>query len=232
MRLRKLLLAPILALSLSQSANGDLFGGDVAVLMQILVQAMQTVLQLKSILETGHDTLDLLHDVNSGIKAGLDVIHIINPKVNPGVYGSLDNPDAVLKALQDVYGQVPDGMDHELIQSQDQSVAEVISMNRNLYDYADQVDRERDRIMFHAQVVSPQGAGKLQNQALGVLIGVTTQLLRTQSQMLKLLAQNMAMQTRKEKVSTENFKSNYDGLSSGFKGLPKNSQLPRLGGDQ
>jgi hypothetical protein len=81
-------------------------------------------------------------------------------------------------------------------------------------------------------VVSPQGAGKLQNQALGVLIGVTTQLLRTQSQMLKLLAQNMAMQTRKEKVSTENFQNNYDGLSSGLKGLPKNTQLPRLGSEQ
>lgn len=232
MRLRKLLLIPILTLSLSQPAKADLFGGDVAVLMQILVQAIQTVMQLKSILDTGHDTLDLLHDINSGIKSGLDLIHILNPKFNPGVYGSLNNPDAVLRALQDVYGAVPEGMDHELIQSQDQSVAEVISMNRNLYDYADQVDHERDRIMFHASVVSPQGAGKLQNQALAVLIGVTTQLLRTQSQMLKLLAQNMALQNRKEKVSTENFQNNYDGLSNGFKGLPKTSRLPRLGGDQ
>lgn len=232
MRLRRYLLVPLFALSLCRQANADLFGGDIAVLMQILVQAMQTVMQLKSILNTGHDTLDLLQDINSGIKSGLDIIHIINPKFDPGVYGSLNNSDAVLRALQDVYGPVPSGMDHELIQSQDQSVAEVISMNRNLYDYADQVDREKDRIMFHAQVVNPQGSAKLQNQALAVLIGVTTQLLRTQSQMLKLLALNMAMQTRKEKVSTENFQNNYEGLSSGFKGLPKNSQLPRLGGDQ
>ena len=228
MRLRRCILVPILALGLCRPAHADLFGGDVAVLVQILVQVMQ----LKALLDTGHDTLDLLQDVNSGIKSGLDLIHIINPKFDPGVYGSLNSPDAVLKALQDVYGVVPEGMDHELIQSQDQSVAEVISMNRNLYDYADQVDREKDRIMFHAQVVSPQGSAKLQNQALAVLIGVTTQLLRTQSQMLKLLAQNMAMQTRKEKVSTQSFKNNYDGLSSGLRGLPKSTELPRLGGDQ
>jgi hypothetical protein len=105
-------------------------------------------------------------------------------------------------------------------------------MNRNLYDYADQVDREKDRILFHAQVVSPQGAGKLQNQALGILIGVTTQLLRTQSQMLKIMAQNMAYENRKEKLSTQNFQDNYKGLSNSFSKLPTDVKLPTLGGDQ
>jgi hypothetical protein len=84
--------------------------------------------------------------------------------------------------------------------------------------------------LYHAQVVSPQGAGKLQNQALGVLIGVTTQLLRTQSQMLKLLAQNMAMDNRKEKLQTKEFQENYKSLSDGFKDLPRDTALPRLNG--
>src|ERR1035437_829910 len=109
MRFRRLILIPIFTLSFSPAANADLFGGDIAVLMQILVQAMQTVMQLKSILETGHDALDLLRDVNSGISSGLDLIHIINPKFDPGVYGALNSTDAVLKAIQDVYGPVPDG---------------------------------------------------------------------------------------------------------------------------
>jgi len=221
-----------LAMLIAQPARADIFGGDVAVLIQILAEAIQTVTQLRSILENGTDTLDLLRDVNSGVKSGLDLIHVINPQFNPGVYGDLKSPDAVLHAIQDVYGSVPQGMDQDLMNSQDQSVAETISMNRNLYDYADEVDREKDRILFHAQVVSPQGAGKLQNQALGVLIGVTTQLLRTQSQMLKLLAQNMALENRKEKISTKNMEDNYDGLSRGLESLPKDTNLPRLGGNQ
>lgn len=213
------------------SARADLFGGDVVVLTQILVQTIQTVLQLKAILSNGEDSLNLMRDINSGVRSGLDVIRIINPKFNPGVYGDLNNADSVLRALQDVYGSVPQGMDQDLMRSQDQSVAEVISMNRNLYDYADEVDRERDRILFHSRVVSPQGAGKLQNQALGVLIGVTTQLLRTQSQMLKLLAQNMAMENRREKIQTRGFQENYRDLSDGLKALPKETALPRLKGD-
>lgn len=218
-----MLLAPM-------SARADLFGGDVVVLTQILVQAIQTVVQLKSILSNGQDTLNLMRDLNSGVRSGLDVIRIINPKFNPGVYGDLNNSDSVLRAIQEVYGEVPRGMDQDLMASQDQSVAETISMNRRLYDYADEVDRERDRILYHSQVVSPQGAGKLQNQALGVLIGVTTQLLRTQSQMLKLLAQNMAMENRREKIQTKGFQENYRDLSDGLKKLPTETNLPRLQG--
>jgi len=213
-------------------AKADLFGGDVVVLTQILAQAIQTVLTLKSMLENGKDTLDLMRDINAGVRSGLDLIRIINPNFNPGVYGDLKTADDVLRAIQSVYGAVPQGMDEDLMRSQDQSVAEVIAMNRNLYDYADQVDREREKILFHAQVVSPQGAGKLQNQAIGVLIGVTTQLLRTQSQMLKIMAQNMAYDNRKEKLATQNFQENYEGLSRGFGGLPKETKLPRFGGGQ
>ena len=228
-RIFTILVSALLLLS-PKPAKADLFGGDVLVLTQILAQAIQTVITLKSVLENGKDSLDLLRDINAGVRSGLDLIRIVNPNFNPGVYGNLNDADSVLRALQDVYGTIPQGMDEDLMKSQDQSVAEVISMNRNLYDYADQVDREKEKILFHAQVVSPQGAGKLQNQALGVLIGVTTQLLRTQSQMLKIMAQNMAYDNRKEKLATQNFQENYQGLSRGFDGLPKNTDLPRLGG--
>ena len=218
------------AMTLPQSAHADLFGGDVVVLGQILIQAIQTVMQLKQVIETGTDTLDLLRDVNSGIKSGLNLIQIINPHFNPGVYGTLTDSASVLRAIEDVYGKTPDGADRDLIMSQDQSVAETISMNRNVYDYADQVDHERDRILFHADQVSPQGAGKLQNQALAVLIGVSTQILRTQSQMLKLMAENMAMTNRKEKFQSQQMHENYEGLSNGFKNMPTGSSLPRLDG--
>lgn len=211
-------------------ARADLFGGDVAVLSQILVQSIQTVIQLKSILDNGKDALNLARDLNAGIRSGLNLIRIINPKFNPGVYGDLRNTQNVLKAIEAIYGATPEGADQDLIRSQDMSVAEVISMNRNLYDYADQVDRERERILYHSQVVSPQGAAKLQNQSLAVLIGVMTQLLRTQSQMLKIMAQNTALDTRKEKLLSQEFKQNYQGLSEGFKTLPSNLKLPSLNG--
>lgn len=233
MRDRFLLIAPVvIALFVSEPAKADLFGGDVAVLTQILVQSIETVVQLKSILSNGEDTLSLLRDVNSGVRSGLDTIHILNPNLGPGVYGGLENTDQVLRTIQDVYGVVPKGPDEDLMTSQDQSVAETIAMNRDLYSYADQVDRESERIIYHANTVSPQGAGRLQGQAIGVLIGVMTHILRTQSQLLKLTAENTAMQNRKEKVQTQSYQENYRGLSDSFSQLPPDVHLPRMGGDE
>lgn len=216
----------------AKPAKADLFGGDVVVLMQILVQAIEQVVRLQAIIQNGNDTLNLLKDINSGARSGLDLIRIINPKFNPGVYGDLKDPKNVLRAVQDLYGQVPKTADKDLMDSQDQSVAEVIAMNRNLYDYADQVDQERERILVHSQIVSPQGAAKLQNQSIAILIGVTTQLLRTQSQMLKLMGQNMALDNRKEKMSSGQFIENYEGLSESFKSLPKGTSLPVIKGGE
>jgi hypothetical protein len=219
-----------LALFLPTAAHADLFGGDDIILAQILVQAIQTVMQLKQVIETGSDTLDLFRDINSGVKSGLNMIQILNPHFNPGVYGNLNDATGVLRAIEEIYGKTPDGADQDLIRSQDQSVAETISMNRSLYDFADQTDREKDRILFHADQVSPQGAGKLQSQAIAVLISVSTQILRTQSQMLKLMAENMAMTNRKEKFQSQQMRENYEGLSDGFKNLPTSTTLPRFDG--
>jgi hypothetical protein len=215
-------------------SQADIFGGDVAVLVQILAQAFEQVIKLKEILANGQDTLNLLHEINSGDRAGLDAIHVINPNFNPGTYGDLRNPSNVLRAIQDLYGSIPhSSSDQGLMEAQDQSVAEVISMNRNLYDYADQVDQDREQILLHSPSANPQGSAKLQVQSLAILIGVMTQLLRTQSQMLKLMGQNMALENRKEKVTSQNFIDNYQGVSGGLKKLPKDLKLPSLddGGD-
>jgi hypothetical protein len=233
MKFKKYTMCALIFLSITfqnKTARADLFGGDVAVLLQILAQSIEQVYRLQQIIQNGKDTLNLLRDVNAGVRSGLDLIRIINPKFNAGVYGDLNNPENVLRAIHDLYGTTPNTADKELIDIQDQSVAEVIAMNKSLYDYSAQVDFERERILMHSQVVSPQGAGKLQNQSLAVIIGVLTQLLRVQSQMLKVMGQNMALDNRKEKLASEQFIENYKSLADGFGQLPKDVKLPSVQG--
>lgn len=231
--IKRFVLTPLLCLSLilpAPKAKADLFGGDVAVLLQILAQTIQQLAQLRQIFATGQDTLGLMRDINRGIRDGLNAIRILNPNFNPGLYGNLDQADQVLRVVQDLYGQIPQTADAPLQQSHDQSVSESLAMHGNIYRYADQVDVEGQRMLAHAQVVNPQGAGKLQAQSLAVLIGVTTQLLRTNSAMLKLMAENLALSNRREKLNAENFKRQYDGLNDAFSTLPTETKLPSLKG--
>ncbi|MGE3611810.1 MAG: hypothetical protein AB7I27_19635 [Bacteriovoracaceae bacterium] len=197
--------------------------------MKILAQSIQQLYELRQILSTGKDTLTLMRDINRGIRDGLRIIQIINPKFNPGLYGSLETADQVQRAIEDLYGVIPQTSEYRLQEAQDRSVSESIAMNGTLFQYADSVDQETRRIIEHSQSTNPQGAAKLTNQSLAVLIGVTTQVLRTNSMMLKMMGQNMALSNRKEKLQAQQFKTQYEGISDALGGLPKETKLAPLG---
>lgn len=227
MSMKKRILAVFICFTLitPKPAKADLFGGDVAVLVQILAQTIKQLYELQRIVSTGQDTLSLMRDINRGIRDGLAVIRIINPKFNPGLYGGLETADQVQRAIEDLYGTIPQTSEYRLQEAQDKSVAESISMNGTLFQYADSVDDETKRIIAHSQSTNPQGSAKLTNQALAVLIGVTTQVLRTNSMMLKMMGQNMALSNRKEKLQATQFKAQYEGISNALGALPKETNL-------
>lgn len=229
-RLRQKLIAITICFSLMLPlpSRADFWGGDVVVLTQILLNAVQQLIQLRQILQTGSDALNLTRDLNQGIRNGLSLIKIINPQFNPGLYGNLETAAQVQSAITQLYGAIPQTAESQLQETQDQSVSQSIAMNGQLFRFADQVDAESKNILALAPQVSPQGAGKLTAQSLGILIGVTTQVLRTNSMMLKMMAENMALQNRKEKISSSQFRTQYDGLTNAFGSLPKKSELPSL----
>lgn len=233
MSLKKKLMTFIVCLTLivPRPAKADLFGGDVVVLLKILAQSIQQLYELRQILGTGKDTLTLMRDINRGIREGLAIIRIINPKFNPGLYGSLETADQVQRAIEGLYGVIPQTSEYRLQEAQDRSVAESIAMNGTLFQYADSVDEETKRIIAHSEAVNPQGAAKLTNQSLAVLIGVTTQVLRTNSMMLKMMGQNMALSNRKEKLQAQQFKTQYEGITQALGAIPKETKLKPLGTD-
>lgn len=216
------------ALCFPQKSRADLFGGDVVILTQILANAIQQLVQLQQILSTGSDSLSLLRDINRGIRDGLQILKMINPRFNPGLYGDLETAEQVLNAITDLYGRIPQTAEMRLQEAQDRSVSESIAMNGNLFHFADQADEESKRIFNHSQGVSPQGAAKLTAQSVAVLISVSTQVLRTNSMMLKMMSENMALQNRKEKLQSAQFKSQYDGLSNALADIPKEISLKPL----
>lgn len=229
-KVRRAALAGLMSfmLLIPQQSRADIWGGDVVVLTQILAQAIQQLIQLKQILSTGSDTLSLLREINDGIRNGLSVIRMIDPKFNPGLYGNAATADQVLRIISDLYGQIPQTNEARLQQMQDQAASESIAMNGTLFQVADQADATSRDIIAQSQVVNPGGAAKLTAQSVAVLIGVTTQVLRTNSMMLKMMGQNMALSNRKDKLQSEQFKTQYEGISNAIQGLPKTTTLPSL----
>ncbi len=217
-----------LQLLFAQPARADLFGGDVAVLAQILANALQQLAQLKQILSTGQDNLDLIRDINRGINDSLNLIRTISPNTDPGLYKDWQKVSDALNKLETIYGITVESNDRKVQKDTDQSVAEAIALNNSIYKYTKDIDQIGELIKSQSHSVSPGGAAKLTAQSLGVMLNLQNEMLRTQATGLKLQAQSMALQNRKDKERTRQMVAGADNLNSALSGVKPQFKLPRF----
>lgn len=216
------------SLSFTPTARADLFGGDVAVLTQILAQNIKQLIELQSILRNGKDNLDLLREINRGINDSLNLIRTISPYVNPGMYGELKKVEDVLRKFGVVYGTVVDSPDAAAQRSVDTAVAEAVTMNNTIYDYTAEIDRIGEDIKRFSHDVSPGGAAKLTAQSLGVMLHVMNQQLRAQGTLLKLQAQGLAQSNKREKDHTAEYLRSAGAISDAMKASDPKFDRPRF----
>lgn len=193
-----ILLAPV-------TSRGDMFGGDVAVLTQILANAIQQLSQLQTILGTGKDTLNLMREVYRGISDALNLLRTINPNADPGIYRDWETVAEAMRRLEEIYGPVADSSDARAQRDADQSAAEAIHLNNDLYKYSQQIDEIGEQVKAASHTANPVGAQKLTAQTLGVMLHVMNAALRAHATGIKLQAQSLAIQNKKEKAMTAHF---------------------------
>lgn len=130
----KKLMALVLSLSLfcTQPTRADLFGGDVAMLAQILANAIQQLAQLRSILQNGQDSLNLIRDINRGINDSLNLIRTISPNTDPGLYRDWQKVTDALDQIESVYGIIVESQDSRAQRDTDQTAAEAIALNSSI----------------------------------------------------------------------------------------------------
>jgi len=227
---KRLVVLPVLCISLvsSRAARADFWGGDLVFLAQILANAIQQLIQLRSILGTGQDTLSLLEDINRGMRDAIGIIRTGNQTLRPGALSDLNSLDEVLRKVEELYGRTPKTPEGKMQLLTDQSVAEAIDLHNEAFKYADRLDPEAERIKDYAQVVSPAGAAKVTVQSLGIMIHVLNQILRTNAAILKMQSESLALTNRRGKLESEQFKMQYEGVSDAFGQLKSNYMLPSL----
>lgn len=194
----------ILCLFLAPMSRADLFGGDVAVLTQILVNNIQQLTQLMEILKAGKRQVELMEDIKQEIFRTIDTIQTISSLVDPGIYKDWATVEYAIRKLQHEYGIAVPSPNYQVQQDMDRSIAEAITLNNNLYAYSNNVDKVGEQIKEASKSVSPGAAQKLTAHTQGIMLHVLNQGLRAQATLIKLQAQNMAVQGRDEKLLSKN----------------------------
>ena len=192
-------------ISFPQPAKADMWGADIPILLEILANSLQQLVQLKAMLQNSGDTLDLLQDINRGINDSLHMAETLGLRIDPGIYRDLKTVDQATQSLEKIYGIVTESKLATVQRNTDQTVAEAITFNNDLNDYASRIDKIGEDIKKFSYRVSPGGAAKLTAESLGVMIHVLNQQMRAQGQGLKLQAQAMVVQNKKDKDQTDQY---------------------------
>lgn len=223
-----LLLSAVLSISPMQQAKASIFGEENATLIQILAQAIKQLYELQQIVKTGKDTLDLMRDLNRGINDSLKALDTLGPYMDAGTYKEFKKVENIVGHLRAAYGEVSSSPNTGVQQDTDQVVAEAISLNNSLYEYAKDLDDIGERIKDFSHDVSPGGAQKLTAQSLGVLVHVMNQQIRAQATGLKLQAQGLAVQNKREKDTTNGYLKQAAAIGNAMKAKQANFNFPRF----
>jgi hypothetical protein len=216
------------AMSFPNTARCDLFGGDVAVLVNILANAVQQLAQLRSIVSNGQDALQLAKDINKGINDSLSLMSTVSPDTAPGLYSNWQKGNQSLQAVQSIYGTVVPSKDARVQQDADLSVAEAVTLNNSIYGYTAEIDSIGEQVKASSHTASPAGAQKLTAETLGVMLHVMNQSLRAQATGLKLQAQALAIQNHKDKDGSRQLVADTDSLTTAMKTEPMKFGIPRF----
>lgn len=209
-------------------ARADLFGGDVAVLTQILAQAIMQLQQLRQLFGTARENLQLIEEINRGINDSLNILRTIDPNIDPGIYKDWTNAAEAIRRLQSIYGVVGTNPDAQAQRDTDQGVAEAITFSNSLYKYTRDFDELSEQIKSASHAVSPGGAQKLTAQTLGLMIQVLNQNLRAQAVTMKVAGLALANENKRNKDESERFIDANRALSGAMKKAKIRFEAPRF----
>lgn len=223
--IRKLKLLPILLLFFSSdAARADLFGGDVAVLMQILAESIKQYYQLKEIIGTGRDQIDLLRTINAGLDNSIGLLDSL-PIKDEKLLGELREFRGAIQKVETLYGRVPRSPEEAVQLLHDQSVAESLKMVNSFKDFSDTQEKNSQVIALQARDASPKGAARMQAETSAEILRTLSQLIRLNTQMLKLQSEQLAMTNKVSKDNVSSFQKLNQDLGRGFSDFKPDMKL-------
>ena len=201
---------------------------DTAALLQILANGISQLIELKNMIDTARNKLELMKDLNSGIDVALGALRTAYPDKALELYSDWKSSSGSRKKFSSIYGEVVKSSAEVVQKHLDQSILDAIVQNNKTMDSTSKIDSIGEKISSQSQGASPKGAARLSAQALGVGLHVQNQSLRVQASQLKLDAQTLAAQNKKDKEEARVFMKSSQLLKKGMQSQKDSFKTPRF----
>lgn len=214
-------------MSFSNVARADIWGGDVAVLMQILQENIRHYYQLQQMIQQGRDADSYLRWINSGMDNSIGLLESL-PIRDEKVLADLKQFKMALGKVESIYGKAPQSPDEQIHVLHDESVAESLRMANSFKEFSDTQEKNSELIAIQARAASPKGAARMQAEMSAEILRTLSQLIRLNTQMLKLQSEQLAMQNKSAKDGVAGFQKINSDLGAGFSKFQPDMKLVKF----
>ena len=198
-----------------RTARGDMFGADVAVLVQILAETIQQIGELESIIGSTNQTASILEEMNRGVKDVLRLANTAHVTLPPQVYAQAMSIDQATRMAESVYGSMPNNA-LDMNRDHYQSGVEGLYLSEDAFDYSILLDNTAEKVKTSAVAANEAAATKLTAETLGVVVEAVSHSNRIQAKNLEISSTTRLESSAKENANYESFLETHDVLSNDF----------------
>ena len=227
--MRNKIFSILLSLLLTSPVYG--FWGDggagwaqIPYLAKVLAENYKRYKQLKVMLQQAKQSDNYFRTVHQGLESVTGLMDSL-PISDQGVLRDLKSFDDSLQRIAKIYGRVPRSPEAALHSLHDQTAAESLQMVNSFKDYSKAQEDNSKTLKLQSQAASPKGAARATAVSNAMILESINQLIRLQSQSLKMQSEQLAMLNRQDKHNIAAYQEVDKGLGNAFKNFKQQDKL-------
>ena len=220
--MRKKIIVLILPFLLIPSRGYSILGdggagwAQIPYLVNILSENYKRYQQLQLIMNQAKQSEAYLRNIHKGLESITGLVSSL-PVGNNGVFANIRNFNQSLRAVSKFYGPVPKSPREPVHTLHDETVAESIKMSNDFNDYSKSQEKNSVSLKIQSQNASPKGAARSTAVSNALILESINQLIKLQSQSLKLQSAQLAVRNRQDKESVASYQNVDVSLGNAFK---------------
>ena len=205
-----------------KKAEADIWGADVAVLAQILVETIEQVRTMTQILGQSQDTVNILEEMNRGVKDVLRLAGTAHIPLPPQVYASANQINQATETARSLYGVIGNQAPN-YTRTNYKSGVEGLYLSEDAFDYSTFLDDQGNKVKSASVEASQATATRLTAETLGVLLHAVSHSNRLEAKQLEFNSTKRIEETSKDNAQYESFVDTQNSIEIDMKNNGFNS---------
>ena len=207
--------------------DGGAGWAQIPYLIKILEENYKRYKQLQIMIETMKNQENFLKNLSSGLDNSIGIIESF-PIENEKILSDLKNFKKSYDSVLDLYGAIPMSKEEALQKLHDRTVAESFKMVSQSDHHTRLQEENADTLRHNARNASLKGATRMTAESNALILDSLNQLIKLQSQSLKMQGEELALRNKLEKSNVSSFQKVNRDLKSGFKSFKTTKGMPKL----